>query len=743
MPASRRVLRVRGTVQGVGFRPFVYRTAVSLGVAGAVWNDPDGVVIDAEGDVDALDALARAVETSPPPSARVESVESAAAEPAGHQTFTIRESDGRGRTFPRVSPDLATCDACLRELRDPADRRHGHPFLNCTDCGPRYSIVRAVPYDRARTTMSSFTMCGACAAEYDDPADRRFHAQPNACPDCGPHLWLEPPAGEGDPVAQAARALRAGRVVAVKGLGGFQLCCDASLPEAVALLRERKRRPAKPLAVMFPDLASLEVEVVLPEGARGVLTSPRAPIVLLPRRPGSRLAPGVAPGRTELGAFLPYTPLHHLLLEAFGGPLVMTSGNLSDEPLAASNEEARERLGPLADHLLLHDRPIRTRVDDSVVRVADGRERLLRRARGYVPEVLDLGFEAPPLLAVGADLKNTFCLTAGQAAVPSQHVGDLAGWESRLLFEEVRARLEDVFGVRPRLVAHDMHPGYHGTAIARETGLPALAVQHHHAHVAACLVDNGRRDQVLGVAWDGTGYGPDGTVWGGEILAADLAGFRRLARLRPVRLPGGDAAVRQPWRMALSHLLAAGLPGDRVDVPGRETVEALVHKGLNAPRTSSAGRLFDAVSALAGVCPHASYEGQAAAELEAVSEAGAEPYALPLAEEGGLLEMDARPLIRAVVRDLDAGESPGRVGGRLHAGLASALARACRRAREETGLETVALTGGCFQNRLLLEETTRRLAGAGFEVLTHARVPPGDGGVSLGQAAIAGWRSRG
>jgi hydrogenase maturation protein HypF len=737
----RRILRIRGTVQGVGFRPFVYRTALELGLRGRVWNDADGVVVDAEGTPRALDALAERLSTSPPPRARVERMEMEEAAPLGPDAFSISDSAALPSASARVSPDLASCAACLHELLDPRDRRHLYPFTNCTDCGPRYSIVRDVPYDRARTTMAGFVMCGPCRAEYDDPLSRRFHAQPNACPACGPRVWVGGSPSEG--IEAAAVALRRGAIVALKGLGGFHLACDARDARAVATLRERKRRPHKPFAVMFPDLAWIEREArVDPEAARS-LTSTRRPIVLLPTRGESSLAAGVAPALDEVGAFLPYTPLHHLLLRSFDAPLVMTSGNLSEEPIASDNQEALGRLGRIADVFLLHDRDIHMRSDDSVVRVLLGRERVLRRARGHVPEALDLGFEAPPILAVGADLKNVLCLTAGSAALLSQHVGDLESLESQQFFEEVRANLQRLFQVEPRLVAHDLHPGYHSTALARRCGLPTLAVQHHHAHIASCLADNGRRERVIGVAWDGTGYGPDGTVWGGEFLIADLSTYERVGRLRPVPMPGGDAAVREPWRMAVAHLTSAGLSAQRVRHPSRSTIEAMLREGVNVVPTSSAGRLFDAVASLTGVRDVTTYEGQAAIELEAVSRAeGAEGYALPvLAGEAGL-ELDPRPLVAAVVADLEREEPASVIGGRVHVALAMAIAEACERLRARTGLGTVALSGGCFQSRLLTTLAVERLAALGFEVLLHARVPPNDGGIALGQAAVAAWRGR-
>lgn len=738
---SRRVFRVRGTVQGVGFRPFVYRTAVELGLRGHVRNDGDGVVIDAEGTEKALDELAARLRSDPPPRAVVEGVALEEQPPLGQGPFSIVASEPRRPSSARVSPDLATCPACLAEMSDRGDRRFAYPFINCTDCGPRYSIVRDVPYDRGRTTMAPFAMCAPCAREYEDPLSRRFHAQPNACPACGPKVSLEA-VGGGGAIDGVLAALRGGAIVGVKGLGGFHLACDARNAQSVRALRERKGRGAKPFAVMFPDLAGIEREADVDPASAAALTGPRRPIVLLPRRPHSALAPDTAPGLRELGAFLPYTPLHHLLLRGFGGPLVMTSGNRSEEPIAASNPEARDRLGGIADLLLLHDREIHMRADDSVVRVALGRERVLRRARGHVPEAIDLGFVAPSLLAVGADLKNVLGLTTGGAVILSQHIGDLESYEAQRFFSEVRENLERLFQVEPRFVAHDLHPGYHSTALARRTGLPALGVQHHHAHIASCLADNGRRGPVIGVAWDGTGYGEDGSVWGGEILRADFAGYERLGRIRPVALPGGDAAVREPWRMAVSHLLAAGLAATRVRQAARPTVEAMIRDGIQCVPTSSAGRLFDAVASLLGLCHVATYEGQAAMELEAASDGDAEAYPLHV-EPGALIDIDAGPLISQVVADLDRGVGASVIGGRFHATLADAIAQACGHARTRTGLEVVALSGGCFQSRLLTTLVVRRLQEAGFDVLLHARVPPSDGGIALGQAAVASWRLQG
>ena len=738
----RRILHVRGVVQGVGFRPFVYRTALELGLRGAVWNDSDGVVIDVEGEPTAVDALVRQIALDAPPRASVDSLTTSNAVPSGVAAFTIAESEKGVPSRARVSPDLATCEACLRELLDKRDRRFRYPFINCTDCGPRFSIARGVPYDRARTTMSSFVMCARCQAEYDDPCSRRFHAQPNACADCGPRIWIS--GSRAEPIHAVVAALRAGKIAAIKGLGGFHLACDARNGAAVQALRERKRRSEKPFAVMFADLNQLEREAVLDAPARAALTSARRPIVLVPRRAASSLAAEVSPLLGEIGALLPYTPIHHVLLRELSFPLVMTSGNVSDEPIAIDNDEAITRLSGIADLVLLHDRDIHMRMDDSVARVVNGRERVVRRARGCVPDAikLDLGFEAPPLLAVGADLKSVFCLASGRSAILSQHLGDLEGWEAQRFFQEARANLERLFRITPTLVAHDLHPGYHSTALALRSGLQTVAVQHHHAHIASCLAENGRLARVIGVAWDGTGHGSDGTAWGGEFVLADFAGFERAAHIRPVPLPGGDAAVRETWRMALSHLMAAGLDTSPVIAPRRKSVEQLVRSGTNCVPTSSAGRLFDAVASLVRLRDTVTYEGQAAMELEAISEDGnAEPYPFPLID-GPLLELDPRPMISAVVADVQRGIKPGAIGARFHATLAAGIANVCVLLRQRTQLDTVALSGGCFHNRRLTEASVGLLERAGFEVLLHSRVPPGDGGIALGQAAVAAWRTR-
>ena len=711
---QRRRLVVTGVVQGVGFRPFVHGLATRYGLSGFVLNDRRGVVIEVEGPAGELDAFAAAVAAEAPPLARVMRVSSVRAEPLGQRGFTIAPSEG-GTPATLVAPDAATCDDCLRELFDPADRRHRYPFINCTNCGPRFMIARSVPYDRVNTTMAGFAMCADCRREYDDPGDRRFHAEPIACPACGPRLSM--------PLEDAVGRLRDGSIVAVKGLGGWHLACDATSEDAVATLRARKYREEKPFAVMTADphalceLNSADVEL---------LESTERPIVLLPRRPGAEVADSVAPGCPWLGMMLPYTPLHHLLVHDFGGPLVMTSGNRSDEPIAVDDDDARARLNGIADAFMSHDRPIHRRCEDSVARPAF----LVRRSRGFAPAPLDLSIEARvPIVAAGAELKSTFCVARGSQAFLSPHLGDLDGADAYGAF---RADLElylSMLGVRPEAVACDMHPDYLSTRWATEQGLPLDRVQHHHAHAAACLAEHGGLDEALALVFDGTGYGPDGTLWGGELLRCDLAEYQRVAHLEPVPLPGGEAAIREPWRMAGAYLERARRPVPFEDWP-------LVRQSLdvNAPLTSGMGRLFDAVAALLGVRDSVSYEGQAAIELEWLAGDGdAPPYRCTV--EGGTIA--GSELVRAVYDDLAAGRARTEIAAAFHEGVAEAAAAACELAGEP---RTVVLSGGSFQNLRLLGATRRRLERRGFAVLTHRLVPPGDGGISFGQAAVAARR---
>jgi hydrogenase maturation protein HypF len=748
--------RVEGTVQGVGFRPYVYRLAEEMGLNGYVLNDSEGVLLEVEAEPDTVERFLARLAGDAPPLASVERVAAQPIEATGEHGFVIRESPRAGEARAAVTPDSATCDDCLSELFDRDDRRFRYPFINCTNCGPRFTIVRGVPYDRPYTTMAGFRMCAACRAEYEDPADRRFHAQPNACPECGPSLRLlgGDTHAPRDPLAEAVGALRAGAIVAVKGIGGFHLACRAEDEAAVAALRARKHREDKPFALMAPSLASARDLVVVTPEDEALLVSRERPIVLMPRRSGAAVATAVAPRSPELGVMLPYSPLHHLLLADVGAALVMTSANVSDEPIAYRDEDALERLAGIADLFLLHDRPIQTRTDDSVVRtVARGPERrplLLRRSRGYVPSALRLPVPAiRAILACGAELKNTFCVAKDEHAWVGHHVGDLENWETLRSFREGIDHFEHLFAVEPAIVAHDLHPEYMSTKYALERdGVELVGVQHHHAHLAACLAEHGEQGPAVGAIFDGTGYGDDGTIWGGELLFGDLAGYERSGLLWPVPMPGGPAAIREPWRMACAWLAAArgGEPdvppllGSHVEPSKWRSVRALGRSGVASPVTSSVGRLFDAVSALCGIRTDVNYEGQAAIELEAAcdpDERGA--YPLPLLQRRRLV-LDARVTVRAVDADLAAGTPVPVVAARFHNGLADATAHACAVIARQRGTRTVVLSGGSFQNRRLVERTAGALTGAGLRVLTPERLPPGDGGISYGQVAVAAAR---
>jgi hydrogenase maturation protein HypF len=745
--------RVDGTVQGVGFRPYVFRLAEALGLGGFVSNDERGVVLEVEGDPAAVERFLERLPREAPPLATVERVGAEAVAPLGAGGFRIVASAPAGRPDALVAPDAATCDACLAELFDPADRRYRYPFVNCTACGPRFTIVRGVPYDRPLTTMAAFAMCAACRAEYDDPRDRRFHAQPNACPACGPAVTLvdrdgRPVADAGDPVRAAALALRAGGIVAVKGIGGFHLACRADDEAAVAALRARKHREDRPFALMARDVAAARALVELAPADETVLTGPARPIVVAPRRPDAAGAPAVAPRCADLGVMLPYAPLQHLLLADCGGPLVMTSGNVADEPIAYRDEDALARLAWIADLFVVHDRAIHVRADDSVVRAVPGRPPVrLRRSRGFVPDSVRLPVPAArPLLACGAELKSTFCVARGSRAWVGHHIGDLRHAETLRAYEEGVAHFERVFAVAPEVVAHDLHPDYLSTSYAHaREGVELLGVQHHHAHLAACLAEHGETGPAVGAILDGSGYGSDGTVWGGELLVGGLEGFVRAGHLFPVRLPGGDRAVREPWRMACAWLVAEsdgdGPPpvplalADAIDPARWRAIAALARGGLAAPVTTSAGRLFDAVAALCGLRASVTYEGQAAAELEAAydrHERGA--YPLPV---GPGFVLDARETVRAVARDAAAGVATGVIATRFHRALADALARACVEIAARHATELVVLSGGVFQNVRLLVGTSARLEAAGLRVLVPERLPPHDGGISYGQAAVA------
>lgn len=790
MPPTRTRILVTGLVQGVGFRPFVYRRAVSLDLKGFVRNTPEGVEIEAEGDPDSVRTLVESLKTDAPPQAEVRSVDSRSMPACGAAEFEIRESAGEAAVSALVSPDIATCPDCLAELFDPADRRHRYPFINCTNCGPRFTIVTGVPYDRPATTMASFVMCPVCRAEYEDPKNRRFHAQPNACPDCGPRLVLADPAGREirmpgrDAVAEAAVLIRNGRIVAVKGLGGFHLACDAENEAAVRRLRERKGREEKPLAVMARDADAVSGFASVSDREITALRSWRRPIVLLRKRAPFPLAASVAPGNAFIGVMLPYTPVHHLLMAGNFRGLVMTSGNVSEQPIAIGNAEALSRLAGIADAFLLHDRDIRVRNDDSVVRFSRGVPAFIRRSRGWAPSPVPVGPPGPAVVAVGAEMKNTVCLTSGDRAFISPHIGDLENAETLDSFESAIGSLSRLFDLRPEIAVHDLHPDYLSTQWAlNRSGLKTMAVQHHHAHIASCLAENGRTGPVIGFAMDGTGYGPDGTVWGGEILVAGLLRFDRAGHFAVRSMPGGPAAIREPWRMALSFMDAAfrhavdprvaedvlmrkasGLPAFHEAGAGKvRSVLRLIRSGIPQPLTSSLGRLFDAVSALSGIRSVSTYEGQAASDLEAVlyssenmrnqgNELPAEirtsgtknsvsidfgSYPFEIKEINGILEIDPDPVILAVLEDVQAGLPVSDISRKFHTGLIRVFVRIAERLRDKTGLSTAALSGGCFQNLFLLDTLSGELVRAGFEVLSHSLVPANDGGLCLGQAAVA------
>ncbi len=736
-------VRIDGTVQGVGFRPHVYRVARELELAGYVCNDSSGVLVEAEGSAAAIEAFMHRLAREVPPLAIVERMVREDLPALGADRFEIAPSRGGGPPRAPVTPDSATCPACLLELRDPANRRFRYPFINCTNCGPRFTIVRGVPYDRPLTTMAGFTMCEECRREYEDPADRRFHAQPNACPRCGPSVALlacdgtpVDPRPHADPVAAAARALRDGAILALKGIGGYHLACCADDERAVAALRARKHREDKPFALMAWDPDAVATLIELDDAARALLLGPQRPIVLAPRRPGAPVAGAVAPGAPELGVMLPYSPLHHLLLGDAGAPLVMTSGNVSDEPIAYRDEDALARLRSIADLFLVHDRPIETRTDDSVLRARG--PLFLRRSRGYVPASLPL--PAPgtpkPLLACGAELKSTFCLAKDTRAWVSHHIGDLENYETLRSFTEGIEHFTRLFDVRPEVVAHDLHPEYLSTkyALDREEGVELIGVQHHHAHLAACLAEHGEAGPAIGAIFDGTGYGRDGTVWGGEILHGSIRECTRVGHLLPVALPGGAQAIREPWRMACSWLVASGIepPED-----WRQVAE-LARSGLASPPTTSMGRLFDAVAALAGIRTRVNYEGQAAIELEArcdPSERGRYPIGL----ERGLI--DPRPTIAAIAADVRRGLAAAVVATRFHGAIAHATVQACAFAASDHATDLVVLSGGVFANRRLLEGVLAGLRAAGLRALVPRRLPVNDGGISYGQAAVAAART--
>jgi len=738
-------------VQGVGFRPFVYRLAHELGISGWVKNDTQGVLIEACANFQTLEIFESALRDRAPAAARIkEIIRQETARSAAESGFRILDSDPGGAKTAQILPDLATCADCLREIFDPANRRHLYPFTNCTNCGPRFSIMERLPYDRPNTTMKQFTMCDRCRTEYEDPANRRFHAQPNACPDCGPHLewWnhqgIKSAAGP-DALIAAATALRNGRVIAVKGLGGFHLMVDARNNEAVRLLRERKHREEKPLALMYLSLDAVKIDCEVSRMEEHILLSPESPIVLLRRRPDSKqIASLVAPRNPYLGAMLPYTPLHHILLRELGFPVVATSGNLSDEPICTDERDAMERLGGIADAFLVHNRHIARPMDDSVVRVIAGQEAVLRRARGFAPRPLTIPEPGNPILAVGAHLKNTVALAHRDAALISQHIGDLETFQSGEAFRKAVGTLEELYETKPAKVACDMHPDYLSTKYAREMRLPTLAVQHHHAHIAACMAENDLEGHVLGVAWDGAGYGTDGTIWGGEFLLATRKDFRRVAHLRPFRLPGGESAIREPRRAAVGALYEVMgdalfertnlAPVAEFTPPELTVLKSMLHRGLHSPLTSSAGRLFDIAASLIGLRQISTFEGQAAMELEFTIASGtAESYPFRLEDSGSCVIVDWQPILECILDDRKNAVELGMISAKFHNTMVEIVVAVVKR----IGEPRVVLSGGCFQNVYLTERAVRRLAEEGYAPYWHRLIPPNDGGISFGQVAVA------
>lgn len=758
---KRAKISVHGIVQGVGFRPFIYGLAISRQLAGWVCNTSGSVEIEAEGDERAISDFLTAIRTQAPPRARIDDIRAELIPVEGHSGFTIRDSISLDNTYQLISPDIATCDDCRREILSPSDRRSGYPFTNCTNCGPRFTIIEDIPYDRVKTTMSAFDMCSSCQSEYDDPLDRRFHAQPNACSDCGPALWMTDSSGEtiecDDPLGRASDLLGEGKILAIRGLGGFHLVCDATNEKAVALLRKRKHRKSKPLAVMIPTLERIREHCHVSDTEADLLASAAAPIVLLHWRiDRSDVTTLVAPKQKYLGVMLPYTPLHHILLRAVDKPLVMTSGNLSGEPLVKDNEEAVARLAGIADAFVLHNRGIHVRCDDSVCLVDEGRTHVVRRARGYAPDPINLPFNSRSVIACGPELKNTVCLTTGRHAFLSHHIGDMGSEEALSHLIDTINHYKNLFRIDPQLIACDMHPEYiaskYAHRLAVDRGLDCVEVQHHHAHVVSGMIDNNLEGPVIGVAFDGTGYGSDGAIWGGEFLVADWARFERVGHLEYVPLPGGEAAIRRPYRMALSYLFSLigenldleRLPFADIDPVEREVIARQVKRMINSPLTSSAGRLFDAVSAIAGVRNTVDYDGQAPIELEAMAAdnatvSGVYPFSVDGPPDTRIVRL--RAMLEAILHDVREDVPAATISVRFHRTMAAIIASVCGAIAARRDLDRVVLTGGVMQNRLLLHLATDALEREGLRVFSHRDVPVNDGGISLGQAVVAHSKS--
>ncbi len=771
-------ISVRGIVQGVGFRPFIYRLAAKHNLKGYVYNTSEDVKIEVEGELEAIKQFELELGIEAPPLALIEGIAITHHPPIGYKNFEIRHSIAEEGKYQLISPDIATCQACLSELLNPSDRRYRYPFTNCTNCGPRFTIIEDIPYDRPETTMRYFQMCPQCQAEYENPLDRRFHAQPNACPKCGPKVELVDNQGKriagSDALASASQLLKRGKIVAVKGLGGFLLACDASDEAAVKTLRERKRRPSKPFAIMVNNVNEIKKHCYVSPEEEELLTCPQSPIVLMKWKDGSSVSREVAPNLEYLGVMLPYTPLHHILLKDTGLPLVMTSGNLSEEPIAKDNNEALKRLSGIADYFLIHNRGIYSRYDDSVAIVERGTSQLVRRARSYAPYPIHLTFKCRQVLACGAEMKNTFCLTKDNYAFLSQHIGDMENMETLEHFDNTISLYKKLFRIEPEIIAYDLHPDYLSTKYAQElsksSNIKLIPVQHHHAHIASCMADNKLESSVIGVAFDGTGMGSDGHIWGGEFLVANYYSFDRVGHLEYLPLPGGDAAIKRPYRTAIGYVLsllgkdtlkaiiASGAKHPPVAFIGEVSeieigiIKRQIASGLNSPLTSSMGRLFDAVSALMNIRGEIDYEGQAAVELEmaaypchceehsdeAISN-DKENYPYCIIVDGRMRIVQLRDLLSAIIEDLEQGISSGRISVRFHNTIAKMTGEMCRLIADETGINQVALSGGVFQNRLLLRKTIKLLENSGFQVFTHRQVPCNDGGISLGQAVVANF----
>jgi len=751
-------ISARGVVQGVGFRPFVYQLATKYNLKGWVCNTSEDVKIEVQGESKDVKHFLSELQDNVPPLASIEHITVTYHPPVDYTSFEIRHSIAEEGKYQLVSPDIATCPACLKEIFSPKDRRYHYPFTNCTNCGPRFTIIEDIPYDRPKTTMRSFIMCPDCQAEYDNPLDRRFHAQPNACPKCGPRLELLDARGNhvetSDVIAAASQLLKNGKILAIKGLGGFLLACDATSEKAIQLLRQRKRRPFKPLAIMIADMEEARRHCYISEAEEKLLTSQQSPIVLIRWKPESTVCQAVAPNLKYLGVMLPYTPLHHILLREMGLPLVMTSGNISEEPIAKDNDETIRRLSGIADYFLVHNRDIYARYDDSVTVIERGEVQLTRRARSYAPYPIHLPFTAKQVLGCGAEEKNTFCLTKDSYAFISQHIGDMENLETLEHFQNTLALYKKLFRIEPEIIAYDLHPEYLPTKYALELGsqfshLKLVPVQHHHAHIVSCMVDNNVENPVIGVALDGTGYGSDGHIWGGEFLVADYKAFQRMGHLEYLPLPGGSVAIKRPYRTAIGYLLK--LLGEdslstklaflkQVDAVEIELIKRQIQTGLNSPLNSSLGRLFDAVSALIDVRGEIDYEGQAAVELEMIAyDAGDDSYPYSITEHDGTNIIQLKELLSAIVKDLYQGVSKATISARFHNTVAQMICEMCQLIARKTGINRVALSGGVFQNRLLLRKVVPLLESTGFSVLTHKQVPCNDGGISLGQAVIANF----